>query len=310
MKKIIGILILTISMFACKSKKKNTTEIKTFPNNQQIQAIKKNQEEYTKVWNKTRKTKMYLDSAWQISAKENASYYRTITKEGKRYKIQFFYVNGILRSKEYWTNSKDRFREGTTTYYDLQGKKYLEEKYKKNILKEENNYSEEGSLISSGNYKENAPYTGTFIWGVCTCDIIAFKNGKKTSLKRYYTDTNVVAEITYYDKEEKPTNMQFFNQKGEKIGELQIEQNKNYRKNRKPIEGIYIGFQESKEHKIRYKLWKAKYKKELLQGEYIDYDSKGKELAKGMMKNNKPFSGTFFESGELVTYKKGIKQKK
>jgi len=159
-------------------------------------------------------------------------------------------------------------------------------------------YSEKGEVIAKGINKDGKPYSGSFINNqYLKHDDLKLRNYVKGSLEG--------EEISFTSKEKVIS--------------------KGINKNNKPWEGEFVdnylqittyknGQQEGKQTKYytaNFKIRIAYYHIHLgkKEGESAYFDKEGKELAKGIYKNDMPFTGTFYNDyfNTLESYKEGKK---
>lgn len=83
---------------------------------------------------KSQQTKdtIYYNKNWETSSKENAKYYRIISKERELFHVMDYYLNGILQMNGYYKTLNPDIKEGLFTYYDENGKKNSQGNYSAN----------------------------------------------------------------------------------------------------------------------------------------------------------------------------------
>ena len=80
---------------------------------------------------KSQQTKdtIYYNKIWEVSNKENAEYYRIISKENELFKVMDYYLNGTLHMSGFYKSINPEIKEGLFTYYDENGKKNFQGNY-------------------------------------------------------------------------------------------------------------------------------------------------------------------------------------
>lgn len=65
----------------------------------------------------------FFNKDWkEIDNKSNAAYYRITKKEGKKWKVNDYYINGKLQMSGYFTSLKDEKKDGLFSYFYENGK--------------------------------------------------------------------------------------------------------------------------------------------------------------------------------------------
>ncbi|GEM_PF-6173907 len=159
-------------------------------------------------------------------------------------------------------------------------------------------YSEKGEVIAKGINKDGKPYSGSFIDN-------QYLKHNDLKLRNYVKGSLEGEEISFTSKEKVIS--------------------KGINKNNKPWEGEFVddylqittyknGQQEGKQTKYytaNFKIIIEYYHIHLgkKEGESVHFDKKGKQIAKGIYKNDIPFTGTFYDEyyNTLSSYKEGKK---
>jgi len=139
-------------------------------------------------------------------------------------------------------------------------------------------YTKDGVELGKGIYKDNKPYSGTTF--------------RQNTLKTYVAGKLEGEEIGY-SSEMKPITKGI--NKNNKHWEGQFKEDYNHRiesyKNGEQVgKQVYYFTNKYQQVKLYRTILKNSY-----EGESISYDKEGKELAKGIYKNDKPYNGTFLK---------------
>lgn len=244
---------------------------------------------------------IYYDADWKIAKKADAEFYRPIPlkKLGVLYEVRDYYINGKLQMEGYYTNAKDEKFEGITKWYYENGQLSQEKKYNNNVLNGEAlSYTKEGYLRAKGTYKNNKYWTGTFKDECCLKGYSsAYKEGKWIGKIKHYTNSNQIA-INNFVKNDSTTITSYFDRKGKNIGDLTTK--RHYFK-----DGLFINFYEDTNLDVINIQDYQHYKNDYKNGEQAVFNKEGKQISKGVYKNNEPYSGTIYKYEIVSTYVAG-----
>ncbi|HIP34117.1 MAG TPA: hypothetical protein EYG89_05280, partial [Bacteroidia bacterium] len=253
------------------------------------------------------KDTIYFNKHWEKVTKDKAKYYRIVPlkKIGDLHQITDYYMNGNPQMEGFWSDIKNEIFEGETKWYFKNGTLSEITNYK-NGLKEglSKSYLITGELKTSGTYKKDKPFNGTFIPPCASCDVSEYKEGIKTKYYQYYRDTNKIAEKSVVNTANEIIKQTYYDRDGKQIGEVTM---KFYES---PIDGKIVYFDIDNDKHIIGISNTAHFKDKKLEGEAIDYNLKtGEILAKGIYKSGAPYNGTFsnYLDNNITTYKNGVK---
>lgn len=250
------------------------------------------------------KDTLYFDASWQKTTKKNAVFFRPmpLKKAGYLYQIKdYYFSNGNLQMEGFLINLEKEIYDGTTIWYYENGNKKQEETIQNGALNGiAKNYFEDGTLKSEGVYKNDKPYNGTFT-NCCPYETIdQVENGKTISYYQYYKNTKIIASKTILDDKKNAKEEIYYNKKGEEIGRVSIKPIDNYKN------GKHIEFNTDNDRNIIGIFSISSYNNGVLEGVSEDYDVNEKRIAKGIYKNEKPYSGSFRRGNEVINYVDGI----
>lgn len=123
------------------------------------------------------KDKIYYNKNWESSTKENAEYYRIISKERELFHVMEYHLNGTLQMNGYYKTLNPEIKEGLFTYYDENGKKSSQGNYFANTKNGPYNFYYKSGLIW---FSEN--YSNGILEGECTG---YFENGQIKRKEKY-----------------------------------------------------------------------------------------------------------------------------
>ena len=129
-------------------------------------------------------SKIYFDQEWKISDKENAHFYRVITKKNDSlFHVKDYYINGALQMDGYYSNIKEGTMEGKNTWYYKNKRKMVSSMYSQGKLHGLSTvYQENGKLHYRLEYKDGDPYNGNYKTSITDGIEYIYKNG--ATLKR------------------------------------------------------------------------------------------------------------------------------
>jgi len=167
--------------------------------------------------------------------------------------------------------------------------------YKNGILEgESSSFDLKGNSIAKGIYQNGIPYSGTFFNDQI---LKTYKNGKLEGKEIAYSNDKIIAQGInkdgyHWDGQFK---ILYYQIETYKNGQLEGKQTIYYTDSF----GYYIKEIKSYHHFINNKK----------EGESAHFDKKGKQIAKGIYKNDIPFTGTFYDEyyNTLTSYKEGEK---
>jgi len=250
------------------------------------------------------KDTLYFNSAWNKTTKAEAKFYRPLPlkKIGNLYQVKDYYSNGNLQMEGYWSDVENETLDGKTVWYYENGQALQILNYTDDILDGLSTfYTKEGFLRAKGSYKKGDYYSGTFQSLCCPGRVTEYQEGKEMAYLTFYKNRKQLAKKEVL-VEGNISKIQYFNKKGESIGEVSY-------KDDEAVSGTYIWFYMADFEAISIKT-SIIYIDGKRNGELIDFDKKGKQIAKGIYKDDKPYSGTFYneDSFTLSSYKEGKKQ--
>jgi antitoxin component YwqK of YwqJK toxin-antitoxin module len=249
------------------------------------------------------KDTLYYNSAWNKTSKKNAEFYRPmpLKKVGDLYQIKDYYINGNLQMEGFWSNLKNETFEGKVNWYYKNGQVLQMLYYKDGILDGLSTfYTKKGFLRAKGSYKNGDYYSGTFQSLCCPGRVTEYQEGKEIAYLTFYKNRKQLAKKEVL-VEGNISIIQYFNKNGESIGEVSY-------KDDEAVSGTFIRFYMDDFEVISIKT-SINYKEGKRNGELIHFDKFGKQIAKGIYKNNEPFTGTFYNDyfNTLESYKEGKK---
>jgi len=231
------------------------------------------------------KDTIYFNQHWEKVSKEKAKYYRLVPlkKIGNLYQIKDYFINGNIQMEGFWSDVKNEILEGETKWYFNDGTLAEIAHHKKGkYIGIRKTYTKNGQLKTVGTYKNNKPFNGTFPAKCSTCNVEELKNGKKIASYKYYKETNTIAQKTTEKPEGEEYEMFFYDKKGKQIGHVTLE---GYEEE---INGKRVYFNIDSYRQFTTVSNYAHFKNKVLEGEAVDYDKKGKIIAKGIYKEGKP----------------------
>ncbi len=245
------------------------------------------------------KDTLYFNAVWNKTTKQNAEFYRPmpLKKVGDMYQIKDYYINGNLQMEGLITHPAKEIYHGKAIWYYKNGNKEQEFTYKngeRNGLSK--TYFKDGSSKTKGTYKNDKAFDGTFESCCPYTYIDEFKNGNRIAGYRYYKDTKVIAEKSIKDKEGHTNKIIVYTKKGEQIADVSVKPIEKY------SEGKHVRFHIDNDKNILSIEGYENYKNSRLEGECVELDLKGNQIAKGIYKGGKPFLGTFLDYNILETY--------
>lgn len=169
---------------------------------------------------------IYFDQDWEKTTKENAEYYRftPLEKKGNLFLLKDYYIDGNLQMEGLSSNANKSVYEGKVTWYYKNGNKSVERNYKagskEGLIQ---SYFEDGHIMSTGTYKNDCPFSGTFKKRNFN-EFIVRKYEECTLIEEYsfYEKTKTIAErhLDYVERYLRFFKSIYYNEKGEVIGEL------------------------------------------------------------------------------------------
>jgi antitoxin component YwqK of YwqJK toxin-antitoxin module len=244
-----------------------------------------------------------LDTVWRTnwlsSSKKDAEFYRPmpLKKVGDLYQVKDYYTNGQLQMEGFCTHPTKDIYHGKAIWYYKNGNIEQEFTYKngeRNGLSK--TYFKDGTLKTEGTYKNGEAFNGTFEDCCPYATVDERKEGKRIASYRYYKDSKVIAEKTINDKDEHTNKILAYNKKGEQIAELSVKPIEKY------IDGKRIRFHIDNDKNILNIEAYENYKNSRLEGECVEFDLKGNQIAQGIYKDGSSYSGTFLDYSILKTY--------
>ncbi|MEP2240324.1 MAG: hypothetical protein ABJI22_18295, partial [Maribacter sp.] len=239
------------------------------------------------------KDTLYFNSKWNKTDKSNAAFFRLVPleKEGDLYKVKDYYINGNLQMQGYWSHLDKETLHGKVTWYFEDGTKSIESEYNNGVLEGANTiYKNGGQVSSKGVYKNNKPYSGSFIvYRLQQTYKDGILNGEEIS----YADNGTIA-TKGINKNGKRFSGEFTNTQTEKTTY------KNGRNDGYTTSYYDLNFIQKKQFYAINDGTK--------EGEEISYYEDGKEKARGINKANMPFNGSFYNeyTRTIATYKNGV----
>ena len=231
--------------------------------------------------------KTYYDANWKETTQENAAYYRPQPiKENDLWHIEDYYITGEKQFNGQAKDSLATMLDGDVTWYFKSGKVENKLRYI--------NGKVAGSFASFEGAIGN-PETGWDEKDLYYYDQTRVTNAKSATqdiYEYYYTDTYIVASQNLHNVgDDKISFRLFFNKKGDTIGRL--DKNKASEK----WEGKEVFFYET-EQRGKNGMNSVKQINSYKEGKRTEteyYDTNEKQIAKGSLKNEEPFTGTFFK---------------
>jgi len=250
---------------------------------------------------------IYYDTYWDKTKKDKAVYYRPLPlkKQDGLYVVKDYFINGNLQMEAFSTSLKNDVFQGDVIWYYDNGQISLKQTFDKGkTIGNEVSYFRDGTLMSSGVYKNGSKHDGTFYLSSTSRDkTSSVNNGNLHAYNTYYESTKTMARQTIYDKDRNYEKSIYFDKKGDTIA-VTKEYNKStnnftgyskiyfkVNKNANVLDIVFMLYQEYKNNELNVFL----------------RDKDGKTLAKGRYKNGRPFEGQFFKDNRLETYKNGIR---
>lgn len=251
------------------------------------------------------KETIYFNQHWEKVSKDKAKYYRLVPLEkvGDLYQIKDYFINGNLQMEGYWSDVKKETLEGDVKWY-FKDKTLAETAQFKNGLRQgiTKTYITNGSLKTTGTYKDHKPFNGTFPAYCSDCDVELYENGKQIATYKYYKNSNIIAQKSTEPDANKEYENFFYDRDGLETAHVTMEFYQS------PVDGKMIYYNTDKNRKITIIENYANFKDGVLQGEAANYNSDGELLSKGIYKDGKPLDGTFtnYIDNAIKTYKNGI----
>ncbi|MBU2945716.1 toxin-antitoxin system YwqK family antitoxin [Zobellia uliginosa] len=239
------------------------------------------------------KDTLYFNLKWNKTDKSNAAFFRLVPleKKGDLYKVKDFYINGNLQMNGYWSNLEKETLHGKITWYFKDGTKSIESEYNYGVLDGTNTiYKEGGQVSSKGIYKNNKPYSGSFIvYRLLQTYANGILNGEEIS----YAENGKIA-TRGINKNGKRFSGEFANTQTEKTTYT---------------DGKNDGFTTAY-YDLNFSQKKQKYaiSDGLKEGEEISYYEDGKEKARGINKAGMSYNGSFYNeyTRKITSYKEGV----
>ena len=268
---------------------------------------------------------IYLYAPGVPCEKNSARFYylSPIEKVGELFSIKHYYLDGTLAFEGYSSQIPYEIYHGLTTSYYPSGNKKQEVDYKerkpgsKVLTFIENgtvvNYLENGKISTSGIYKDGCKFEGTFdntnsfigyeiddLFHVFHPKYERYDSCKLMYCYSPYVDSEQMAFEVFYDYENKTTRSIYYHKDGTKIGESVFQG--------KSKVGIHVQFYLEDNREVAAIKRILNYKNDKLVGEIISYNKQGKLLGKGILKNERYFSGDFYDDRDLTLthYENGI----
>ena len=253
---------------------------------------------------KAQKDTIYYNSAWNKTTKKDAEFYRPmpLKKVGNLYHVKDYFINGKLQMEGFWSHPENETFEGEARWYYKNGQLLQQLNYKNDVLEGLSTfYTEKGFLRAKGIYKNGDYYTGTFQSFCCPGRVTQYQEGKEIAYLTFYKNLKQLAKKEIFI-DGNISKIQYFDKKGAPLGEI------NY-KDDEAISGTYIWFYMDDFEAIAIQT-SIDYKNGKRNGKLISFDEKGKQIAKGIYKDDIPYSGTFYDADKytLSSYKEGKKQ--
>jgi len=238
------------------------------------------------------KDTLYFNLKWNKTDKSNAAFFRLVPleKKGDLYKVKDYYINGNLQMQGYWSNLEKETLHGKITWYFEDGTKSIESVYNNGVLDGTNTiYKKGGQVSSKGVYKNNKPYSGSFIvYRLLQTYANGILNGEEIS----YAENGKIA-TRGINKNGKRFSGEFANTQTEKTTYT---------------DGKNDGFTTAY-YDLNFSQKKQKYaiSDGLKEGEEISYYEDGKEKARGINKAGMSYNGSFYNeyTRKITSYKDG-----
>lgn len=235
--------------------------------------------------------KLYFDANWKETTKENASYYREIPKNEKDlWLIKDFYITG---EKQFIGQANDSLAtnlEGNVTWYFKTGKVQNKVRYHKGKIV--GYYSPKSGVEGS----EKEGWNDTDLYFIDYTDAMPAEDAKSSNSsvnEYYYTNSSQIASqhTSHIGANKNVTQTIYFDKKGEVIAHLE------YNQASEKWKGKEVVFYEN-ELRGKNEMNSIKYISTYENGVItsIEYYNTQEELiAKGTLKKEKPFTGTFYQ---------------
>ncbi len=252
---------------------------------------------------------IYYDIYWKNTSKEKAEFFRPypLKKEQDLYIVKDYFIDGTLQMKGHSNDKEGELFEGKVVWYYENGNIETERTYSNGIIEGEvNSYFMDGTLLSSGIYKNNEAYSGNIYLETITHKFFTYVNGVIVSESTYYEDTKTIAQKIYYESGSSKGKTVFFNKKGDIIATKYVDESEN--KTGIKILKVFSKLTSYSDFKdIFFVLYEVENNDKV---QHIIKDENQKIIAQGFLKNRKPHTGIFFEDYQLIEYKEGIKDGK
>ncbi|WP_400076417.1 hypothetical protein [Winogradskyella sp. R77965] len=245
---------------------------------------------------------LYYNAYWSKTTKDKALFYRLLPlqKKGSLYVVKDYYIDGTLQMEAFSSSEQKDVFQGDVIWYYANGKKRLQQTFKDHKIEgREKSYFRDGTLMSSGLYKNGRQFSGSFYLSDTAVDKTAdYNDGKLISRNAYYEASKRLARKTYYNHYtyayEKTV---YFNPKGDALVSYK-EFNRDGLKT--GITRVYVSTNENANIETIVFIKSQAYENDTL----VTYlkDKAGKLIAKGIYKGDYPYKGQFFKDNRLERY--------
>ena len=161
-------------------------------------------------------SKIYFDKDWKKTTKEEARFYRVVTKKNDSlFHIRDYFISGVLQMNGHFSNLEEEVMEGKITFYDEKGKRTNSENYANGVLNGPSIvYLENGKIEYTSEYKNGDIYNG--IYKAATVKYL-YKNGVTAKRIEFLSPNDFYPLATTVYGKERDT-VYWYTSKGKKIG--------------------------------------------------------------------------------------------
>lgn len=192
--------------------------------------------------------RIYFDSSWAVTTKDNAVYYRETEKKGNLTLLKDYYKNGVLQMDGLASDAMpgSEVFEGKVTWYYSNGKVQSFSNYKNgDYVGESKGYDEDGKINTDLVYDANGDYSGKMYTNKnlkAGVDYNSVNDYKKSSLvKAVIYDENIkgIRIETDYGESYNPKEARYYDEKGKLIGKLKYKSDYTYADNSTMVDYLY-----------------------------------------------------------------------
>lgn len=183
---------------------------------------------------------IFYDANWAVSERADAEFYRPkpVAVEGG-FLVKDYYISGVLQMQGVSSSETEELWEGETSWYYPSGEVSQRRSYRGGLLEgNSSNFDMSGKLMSSAEYKEGEPYSGS-VWATdFGSDFITYyEAGRKVKTEIYSREAVSKARCEVVFVSDSNYRISFFDQKGESAGVLNVEGD-----DRARMSGVFVSY--------------------------------------------------------------------